>query len=142
MNLLPVLRKLLSSSTYCYEFNDESDYQFPGSLPFEYPKRPGYCADITTLANFTSADEHFHFSDIHLGKGKPRNAHKVMFEVDKVQEELWYRIAPCAGIKSCSVPESTFTASTREHVCPSETLIQVTASCWTRLTRGVPLRLD
>ena len=76
---------------------------------------------------YTSADENFLFSDIQLGKGKPRSARKVTFEVDAVQEELWYRIAPCGGIKSCSNEECTFTASTREHLCPKHPFVPLKA---------------
>ena len=84
MNLLPLLRRLLSSQTNWYQMTNESDHQFPGYFSLEYPKRTGYCQDITTLPCFTSADENFLFSDIQLGKGKPRSTHKVTFEVDGV----------------------------------------------------------
>lgn len=117
-NLLPLLQKLLASQIYWYQINKESDHQFPSSFPSEYPQRLGYCEDITALQCYTSADENFFFSNIQLGKGKPCNARKVTFEVDRTQEELWYRIAPCGGIKSCSNEECTFTTSTREHLCP------------------------
>lgn len=73
---------------------NESDHQFLGSFSSEYLKRLGYCQDITAPPWYTSADENFLFSDIQLGKGKPHSARKVTFEVDGVQEELWYRITP------------------------------------------------
>ena len=49
MNLLPLLRKLLSSQTNWYQMTNESDHQFPGYFSLQYPKHLGYCQDITTF---------------------------------------------------------------------------------------------
>ena len=118
MHLLPVLRRLLSSRTFWYNIASPTAYHFPGVFQTEFPKRLGHCDDITKLSLYTSTDEHFLFSDIQLGKGKPRNARKVTFDVDGTQEELWYRIAPCAGAKVCT-SGCSFVASTQELKCPS-----------------------
>ena len=120
MHLLPVLRRLLSSRTFWYNIASPTDHHFPGVFQTEFPQRLGHCDDITKLSLYTSTDEHFLFSDIQLGKGKPRNARKVTFDVDGTQEELWYRIAPCAGAKVCT-SGCSFVASTRELKCPLHT---------------------
>ncbi len=88
MHLLPVLRKLLSSSEFWYYTTSPRDHHFPGVFQTEFPQRLGYCDDITKLSFYTSTDEHFLFSDIQLRKAKLCNARKVTFDVDGTQEEL------------------------------------------------------
>ena len=117
MHLLPVLRRLLSSRTFWYSITSPTDHHFPGVFQTEFPQRLGHCDDITKLSFYTSIDEYFLFSDIQLRKGKPRNARKVTFDVNGTQEEMWYRIAPCAGAKICTA-DCSFVTSTRELKCP------------------------
>ena len=118
MHLLPILHKLLATRTFWYDITSNSDHHFPGVFEAEFPQRLGHCSDITNLSSYTSSDEHF-LLDIQLGKLKPRTARKITFDVDGTQEELWYRIAPCAGVKVCKSGGCSFVTSTRELKCPS-----------------------
>lgn len=71
--------------------------------------------DVSALPFYTQNNEHFLFDDIQISKGAPRN---VKCTVDG-EEFLNYRIAPCGGIKCCSVEECPYTISTAEHhSCP------------------------
>lgn len=123
-HLLPMLTKLLSSSENWYNIQDPEDYQYPGKFQHDYPQRLGFAADITTLPFYTDEDEHFLFNDIQIGKGKPRQPRKVMFNMDGTKEELFYRIAPCGGIK-----QGLHSCFSREHQpCPHHAEAQLKTS--------------
>ena len=131
-NLLPALRRLLTSHEHWFEITESSDYQYPGTFRFPHPQRLGFSPDITKLPLYSSADEHFLFTDIQIGKGKPREPRLVSFIVDGKDEQLYYRIAPCGGVKLCPVTDCSYTSSTREHrACPSHptTKLSHSADC-------------
>lgn len=119
-HLLPTLTKLLSSRENWYDIKNTEDYQYPGKFKAAPPQRLGFAQDITTFSFYSKDDEHFLFNDIQIGKGKLRAARKVTTAVDGIEEELYYRIAPCGGVKRCPVKECTYTVSTKEHrSCPN-----------------------
>ena len=84
-----------------YAINNEDDYHFPGVFTAPYPQRMGFCEDITKLAKYDSKNEHFLFTDVQLHKGRARNPRKVTMNVNGTNEQLWYRIIPCGGVKLC-----------------------------------------
>ena len=48
--------------------------------------------------------------------------------VDGNEEELFYRIAPCGGVKRCSIEDCSYTTSVKEQrPCPNHTDVQLTA---------------
>ena len=118
-HLLPTLARLLSTRDNWYDIKNVEDYQYPGKFESSSPHRLGFAQDITLLPFYTNNDEHFLFNDIQIGKGKSRAARKVAIEVNGIQEELYYRIAPCAGVKICPVVDCNYIVSTKEHrPCP------------------------
>ncbi len=129
MHMLPVLRKLLSSQDKWFEIEESDDYHYPGVFHCPHPQRLGFAPDITKLPFYVEEDMHFLFNDIQLGKGKPREPRKVCFMVNGKEEELFYRIAPCGGVKRCSFEGCSYTVSTREHhSCPSHPEVSLTCS--------------
>ena len=48
-------------------------------------------------------DKHFLLKDIQISKGKPRAPQKITIEVNHKEEEIFYRIVPCGGVKHCAV---------------------------------------
>ena len=128
-HLLPVLTKLLCSSANWYNIESPEDYQYPGIFRVAYPQRLGYASDISALPFYTQKDEHFLFNDIQISKGKLRAPRKVKFVVDGKEEFLNYRIAPCGGIKCCSVEDCHYTISISEHrSCPDHAGAEVIVS--------------
>lgn len=91
-----------SLETSGYDITNEDDYHFPGVFTAPYPQHMGFCEDITKLAKYDSKNEHFLFTDIQLSKGRARNPRKVTMNVAGTNEELWYRIIPCGGVKLCA----------------------------------------
>ena len=84
-----------------YAINNEDDYHFPGFFTAPYPQRMGFCEDITKLTKDDSKNEHFLFTDVQLSKGHAHNARKVTMNVNGTNEQLWYRIITCGGVKLC-----------------------------------------
>ena len=126
-HLLPTVTKLLSSSENWFEIKDPDDYQYPGRFNPAHPERLGFAPDITTLPFYVKDDEHFLFNDIQISKGKPRAPRKVTVTVDK-KEEVYYRIAPCGGVKCCPIADCSYTTSIKEQrPCPDHTDPQLTA---------------
>ena len=114
--VLPKVRRLLSSQRNWYSIRDPSDYYFPGVFKHEYPQRLGFCYDITNLSQYTSSDPHFLFHDIQLGKDKMRSKRRIKVDIDGLEEEVFYLIAPCKGVKYCGAHETgcDYVTSTRE----------------------------
>lgn len=118
-HLLPVLLGLLSSSEKWYKIEEPDDYQYPGKFRVDHPQRLGFAPDITTLPFYTKEDEHFLFNDIQISKGKPRAARKITVSMKGKEEELYYRIAPCGGVKCCFAEDCSFSVSNKElRPCP------------------------
>lgn len=118
---MPVIRSLMESSKNWFPTTSEDDYQFPGIFRTPFPQRMAYCSDITTLPHFDQANKHFLFTDIQFGKGKARIPQKTTMLIDGKEEEIWYRIVPCGGVKQCGQHEAgcTYVTSTRENRnCP------------------------
>jgi hypothetical protein len=127
-HLLPVLTKLLSSRDNWFIIDSSDDYYFPGKFSAPYPQRLGFAPDITTLPFYVKEDEHFLFNDIQIGKEKPRAPRKTKVNIEGKEEEMYYRIAPCGGVKHCPVEECSYTTSTREHrQCPQHSEFKLVA---------------
>ena len=114
-HLLPELKKLLSLSNNWFNIEEPYDYYFPGCFRTPYPQRLGFCQDITSLSFYNPEDKHFLFHDIQISKGKPRMPRKIATVVDQTEEEIYYQIVPCGGVKQCPVENCTYITSTREH---------------------------
>lgn len=69
-HVLPLTVKLIANDENWFDIESSDNYHFPGVFHHEYPKRLGFCSDITQLMNYESTDMHFLFADIQLGKGK------------------------------------------------------------------------
>jgi hypothetical protein len=67
---LTTLKKLIANKENWFLITNSDGYNFPGVFDEPYPRRLGYCEDITQLPNYEETDPHFMFSDIQLGKGK------------------------------------------------------------------------
>ena len=96
------IKLLLSSREKWFTITTKEDYQFPGIFRSPYPQRLGYCPDISALPEYKSTNQNFLFEDIMFGKGKARNPQMTTMIVDGQEEQIHYRIVPCAGVKLCS----------------------------------------
>lgn len=118
-HLLPVLVSLLSSNSNWYEIKETDDYYYPGIFRCDHPQCLGFAPDISTFPLYSTEDKHFLFTDIQLSKGKLRAPRRITVPVNGVNEDMYYRIAPCGGMKNCPVEDCSYSICTREHhPCP------------------------
>ena len=132
VHMLPILTRLLSSREFWYEIRELQDYQYPGTFNAPDPQRLGYAPNITELKFYTKDDEHFLFNDIQFGKGQLRQPRKVSLMVDGKREDVFYRIAPCGGVKHCPVEDCSYVVSTRDRrACPqhADSALSVVKEC-------------
>lgn len=110
----------MADNSKWFNIQSSSDYHYPGVFTSPNPQRMGFCSDIGTLPNYEPADPHFLYSDIQLGKGRPRGIRKALFDVNGQEEILNYRITPCRGVKLCSHTEGCeFVCATKDRRrCP------------------------
>ena len=103
-----------------------------GIFTEEYPKRLGYCADISQLGMFTPNEPDFLYYDIQFGKGKPRNPQQITISFgDESSLDVTYRIAPCRGVKLCGshAQGCGYVTSTRENrPCPDHPKLPLVCS--------------
>ena len=100
-HVLTTLKKLIADKEYWFAITNSDGYNYPGVFHEPYPKRLGYCEDITKLPNYDKIDPHFMFSDIQIGKGKARPKRTIKIDVAGVVESVVYRFVPCGGVKVC-----------------------------------------
>ena len=98
---LTVLKTLIANKENWFLITNSNGYNFPGVFDEPYPKRLGYCENITQLPNYEETDPHFMFADIQLGKEKARPKRTVKIDIDRVSESIFYRFVPCGGVKLC-----------------------------------------
>ena len=105
---------------------------FVGIFREEYPKRLGYCDDITKLGMFNADEPDFIYYDIQFGKRKPRNPQQLTVTfTDESSLNVTYRITPCRGVKMCGshVQGCEYLTSTREsHPCPNHPKVPLVSS--------------
>lgn len=105
---------------------------FVGIFREEYPKRLGYCNDITKLGMFNADEPDFIYYDIQIGKGKPRNPQQLTVTfTDESSLNVTYRITPCQGVKMCGshVQGCEYLTSTREsRPCPNHPKVPLVSS--------------
>jgi len=90
MNALGVAKELISDRANWYDIKSSDDYNFPGIFTQPYPKRLGYCEDISKLPNYEASNPHFLFSDIQIGKGKARPKRLIEVNVNGKSEKVNY----------------------------------------------------
>ena len=100
------------------------DYQYPGIFQHEHSKRVAYFWDITALPFFDPGNKHFMSQ-----QGKHLRYKKTTANIDRKREEICYKIAPCKGVKVCSVDGCSYVTSSQESKpCPHHLKSQLESS--------------
>ena len=73
--------------------------------------RMAYCSDTSTLGHYDPLNKRLLLTDIQFGKRKVRAPQKVKMSVDGKDENVWYWIVPCWGVKYCGKYEERWTSS-------------------------------
>ena len=101
-NTLTIVRKLLAEPENWLKVENKSSYHFPGVLPIASHQQLLYIENISDLQQ-SSVDPHFIWKDIQLSKGQLNRDRLIKVEVNNTTEDMYYRSAPCLGVKYCPV---------------------------------------
>ena len=127
---LSIAQELISDKSNWFEIKSSDDYNFPGVFTTPFPQHLSYCEDISKLPNFEISDPHFLYSDIQFGKGKARPKRLIKMNIDGKNESVYYRFAPCGGVKRCAMHTDgcSYVVSTNElkpcHQHPESKLVR------------------
>ena len=64
-----------------------------------------YSKDVSKLPQYVASKPHFLWDDIQLSKGKLNPDRMVTMNINGIDEEVFYRMAPCNGVKVCSASD-------------------------------------
>ena len=101
-NPLSVVKMLMKSHDNWQEIITIEQYQFPGVSVSGQSSMLLYSKDVSKLPQYVASKPHFLWDDIQLSKGKLNPDRMVTMNINGIDEEVFYRMAPCNGVKVCS----------------------------------------
>ena len=104
-NPLSVVKMLMKSHDNWQEIITKEQYQFPGVSVSGQSSMLLYSKDVSKLPQYVASKPHFLWDDIQLSKGKLNPDRMVTMNINGIDEEVFYRMAPCNGVKVCSAPD-------------------------------------
>ena len=113
-HLLTTIRQLLKDSATWEAIKSKEDYHFPGMLKSKKMQTMFFTPDCSQLPQYCQGRSHFIWEDIQLSKGKLNKDRLIEVTIDNDKLQLYYRSAPCNGVKQCSAPDCMYTAPLRE----------------------------
>ncbi len=117
-HILPVIRKCLKDSENWKSIESKQDYHFPGTYAHPCHQHLYFIPDHTQLEQ-SSDNPHYIWNDIQFSKGQLNKDRKVEVDIGRKKENVYYRTAPCIGVKTCTVSGCTYVAPIREkRPCP------------------------
>ena len=103
-NPLSIAKALMVSQDSWREITSKEQYQFPGVSTSGQSNILLYSKDISKLPQYVASKPHFLWEDIQLSKGKLNPDRAVTLHINGKDETVFYRTAPCNGVKVCSAP--------------------------------------
>ena len=113
-NILPIVRKLLVDKENWKTIADKSDYQFPGTFKTPTEQHLYYIPDWKSLKQASETNHHFLWNDIQMSKGVLNKDRLIEVEIGDEKEKVYYRSAPCLGVKTCPEFGCDYVAPIRE----------------------------
>ena len=119
-NPLSTVKALLKSQDNWQEIISKEQYQFPGVSLSGQGNTLLYCKDISKLPQYLNSKPHFLWDDIQLSKGKLNPDRAVTVAINGKDEVVFYRMAPCNGVKVCSTPDCSHVQpfNSKKNLCP------------------------
>ena len=129
-NILTTVRKLLCESENWFKVDNKNNYQFPGVLQIPCFQQLFYTENLSSLPQCCE-DPHFIWKDIQLSKGQLNRDRLISVEIHGKSEDVYYRSAPCLGIKYCPQDGCNHVVPIRDkRSCPVHNLtLQKTCDC-------------
>ena len=129
-NILPVVRKLLTDQENWKKISNKRDYHFLGTFPEPSKQQLYYIPDCTLLQQASTSDHHYIWNDIQLSKGNMNKDRLIEVEIGESKEHVFYRSAPCQGVKMCPENGCSYVAPIREkRGCKTHTQQKLKALC-------------
>ena len=127
---LTVVRRCLSDSENWLIPETKKDYHFPGVFSTKRPQQLYYINNVTTLEQ-SCDDLHFMWKDIQLSKGQLNKPRLISADIAGKMEEVYYRSAPCLGVKRCPREGCNHVVPIRDkRRCPAHDMeLQKTTGC-------------
>ena len=129
-NILTIVRKLLAEPENWLTVESKDSYHFPGVFSKSVFQQLFYTENVSSLQQ-SCEDPHFIWKDIQLSKGQLNRDRLISVEIGDKKEEVYYRSAPCLGVKYCPHTGCNHVVPIREkRVCPAhQTVLQKTYDC-------------
>lgn len=130
-NILTIVRQLLAESENWMIVNDDKNcYHYPGVFQNEVIQQLWYVQDIYALQQ-SCEDPHYIWKDIQLSKGQLNKDRLITVDLDGKKEELYFRSAPCLGVKYCTETNCTHIVPIRnKRNCPTHNkVLQKSGEC-------------
>ena len=122
-NPLSTVRDLMNNKENWQDITSKEQYQYPGVSTHATLNKIYFSSDISQLPQYVEEKPHFLWEDIQLSKGKLNPDRCITLNVDGSNESVFYRIAPCNGIKLCSATncQHVQTRNSKKNLCPTHT---------------------
>ena len=120
-NPLSTVRDLVSNKENWQHITSKEQHQLPGVSTRATLNTIFFSSDISQLPQYVEEKPHFLWEDIQLSKGKLNPDRCITLNVDGSDESVFYRIAPCNGIKLCSATDCQHvqTRNSKKNLCPT-----------------------
>ena len=131
-HVLTVVRTLLEDSENWKVIEDKTNYQYLGTFPHPSQQQLYFVPDISALEQTATDNPHFLWLDLQLSKGPLNKDRCIEVNIGCRKEKVFYRSAPCAGVKVCPVDGCNHVQAIRQkHPCPKhrDSTLKRTESC-------------
>ena len=127
---LSLVRKFLKEPENWKKVDTTKCYHFPGAFQKKCIQQLYYIPDVAKLEQ-TCDDTHFLWKDIQLSKGQLNKTRLITADIAGKKEDVYYRSAPCLGVKFCSQEGCNFIVPIRDkRCCPEHNLpLQKSSDC-------------
>lgn len=113
---------MLSDKENWKTVSNKRDYHFLRTFSEPSKQQLYYIPDCSLLQQASTSNHHFIWNDIQLSKGNMNKDRLIEAEIGDNKEHVYYRCAPCQGVKMCPEKGCTYVAPIREkRGCKSHT---------------------
>ena len=95
----------------------KESYQFPAVFKESHGNVLFFCGNIKDLPHFTDKSPHFLWSDVQFSKGSSNKDRLIETDIDGKYESIFYRVAPCRGVKQCEQCDHAVGNTTMKNNC-------------------------
>ena len=108
---LIIVRQMMTEKENWKTLTNKSEYQYSGVYTSVQLQCVYQIDDYNTLEQSAESDPHFIWNNIQLSKGKLNKDRLLEMDVGGKKENIYYRLAPCGGVKVCSEPLCNYVAA-------------------------------